>query len=101
MISYREWKSNETINEDNPYQQLKQSGMDLGSTGAAKLGAIADTLIQMAANKNNMGAKIINLLKQAARGEPNEAEMLTQLSNAWSVLKRSAVLQPQRPEYGE
>lgn len=97
MKSYREWKKDqeELQNEfANPYQQLKQTGMDLGRMGATKLGAITDALVQMAGNKNTMGAKIINLLKQAVRGEPNEKEMLAQLNNAWATLKRVAQPQP-------
>jgi len=96
MITYREFKENK-LQESTPYQHLRQSGVDLGLRGANKLSGIVDIIIGMAADKDVMLRRIVSLLKTAARGEQNEAEMVKQLNNAYNVLTQAA-RQHQQPQ---
>jgi len=95
MLTYREYKNlTEAIN---PYQQLKQTGLDLGRRGAMKLCGVVDMIVQMAANKDAMLRKVITYLKAAAKGEENETEMIAQLNNTYNVLVQAA-RQQQQPQ---
>jgi hypothetical protein len=96
MLTYREHKDNLKNELVNPYLHLKQSGLNLGMRGAKKLGGIVDVIIDMAANKDIMLRKIITYLKAAVKGEPNEAEMIAQLNNAYNILVQATRQQQQQ-----
>lgn len=95
MKSYREWK----LDEANVYQQFRNTGAELGTRGALKLGAIVDSIVAVASNKKNLPLlkKIINYLKAAIQNDPDAAQYITQLNTAANVLVRSAA-RPIQPE---